>query len=86
MTWGIHPAITFDKSLEIGQEVEASFATEGRPVRLRARITNLDEQTAKVELLEDGEIGWRAGRALEVPRFLSPLWSRDVGLFPAGRS
>jgi hypothetical protein len=26
MTWGINPAITFDKSLAVGQEIEAPLA------------------------------------------------------------
>ena len=37
MTVGVHPAITFDKPLAVGQEVQVRFATEGRSIRLLDR-------------------------------------------------
>ena len=86
MSWGIHPGITFDNALTIGQVVEARLESDGQPGRLRALITKLDKETAHIELLEDGGSTWPAGRGLDVPRFLSPLWSREVGLYPAVQS
>ena len=79
MTAGIHPAITFDKSLAVGQEVEARLANSDRALRFPARIVGLAETTAHVEALEG------AGPEYLIPRFSSPAWSRNNGLFPLPR-
>lgn len=82
MNWGVHPAVGFDRSLAIGQEVEARFKSEGRLIRLRARITKLSRYTAQVESLTDDVNECPAGHVLEIPRFASPEWSPKDGLFP----
>lgn len=45
MTWGIHPAITFDKALTVGQQVNAHFTNNGRVLRFRARIVKLNKNS-----------------------------------------
>jgi hypothetical protein len=82
MTWGVHPAITFDKALEVGQEVEARFTDNHQALRFPARIVALSERTARVESLEEGVNGQPAGHSFVIPRFPAPLWSQNNGLFP----
>jgi hypothetical protein len=80
MTWGVHPAITYDKSLEVGQVVEARFTDDHQAVCFPARIVSLSEHTALVESLEESVNG--LAREFVIQRFSSPLWSRNNGLYP----
>lgn len=82
MTDSVHPAISFDAALHVGQIVEARFTNSNRALRFRARILKLNERTARVEALEHGVNGWNEGHVFVIQRFSSKLWSANNGLYP----
>jgi hypothetical protein len=81
---GRHPAIDFDARLHIGQVVEIRFPYPGAKnnvQRIRGRILRLGKLTARVEAIER-VFDWRPGHVFVLPRFASPLWSEENGMFP----
>jgi hypothetical protein len=83
MTWGQHPAIAYDATLRVDQVHEARTIQNNTPLRFRARIIELEKETAHVESL--GLDDRPVGEVFMIPRWSSGDWSPQSGLFPYHR-
>ena len=80
-------AMNIDRSLTVGQPVEARWTWCHGYYAANAVIVKVNKKSVRVELLEDvdsmftRDIAWPKGRELRMPRFMTTEWSVNNGVF-----
>ena len=76
--------IHWEKSLKIGDLVEARFTNNFNYYHFTGRITKINRMSMRVATIQNN-IPYRddhAGKQFVFPRYLANIWSRNNGIFP----
>ena len=78
--------LSFEKTLTVGQVVEARWTNNGKAPVVPATVVKINQKSVIVTLNENTHPeffgGWREGQRIKLERFGSTSWSYNNGVFP----